>query len=299
MWYRHVFYDEISRFPKWAYFLFLQNIYVAKMTFSMSHWLGPTWSLAVEEQFYLLLPFTIWLIRPKSIIPVSVVLIGLVPILRTYLFLFHSSIFGYVLLPCRADTFLLGVLCAGLMRHEGFRSALERNRAWLRFTFCVFALGMALLTIFAARSGNGLLTSFEMTTIGFTWIAVFYATLILLAVTSGTGLSSRILRLWPLRHSGIIAYGLFMMNMTINTLAQGLILGRDLPGLSTLPEVLVTLLAFLITWFLAALSWRFLERPIVRWGHSFNYMPPRNTGSAQTAGTAVALTPQKEKSPVQ
>ena len=43
--------------PFWNYPLFLQNLaWLARSSFG-SDFLGPTWSLAVEEQFYLVLPF--------------------------------------------------------------------------------------------------------------------------------------------------------------------------------------------------------------------------------------------------
>jgi peptidoglycan/LPS O-acetylase OafA/YrhL len=198
-------------------------------------------------------------------------LIAMVPAFRIYLFLFHASVFGFVLLPCRADSLLLGVLCAYLLRNERFRSLLGRHRNWLRAALVVLAAGMAGLTIFSNIRGSALIYTYEMTTFGFSWIALFYACLILLVATSKDGVLARLMRLSWLRHFGIIAYGMFLINLPILTLAQGLISGKSLPDIGNWSDVLAALVAFLVTWILAVLSWKFFEKPIVRWGHSFSY----------------------------
>ena len=42
--------------PVWGYLLYVQNLFVAQSGGWGGHWLAPTWSLAVEEQFYLIAP---------------------------------------------------------------------------------------------------------------------------------------------------------------------------------------------------------------------------------------------------
>ena len=274
-WYSTIFQQNIPHFPNWVYLFFLQNLFMAKTGYAVAHWIGPTWSLAIEEQFYLVIPFIIWLVPPWRLLAVLLALLVLVPVFRLYLYLYHSGIFAYVLLPCRADSFLLGVLCAYLLRDEQLRARMERHRNGVRAAFVVLAAGMAGLTIFSNRSGTGLLYSFEMATFGFTWIALFYACLILLVATSRTGAIARLTRVPLLRHFGIIAYGMFLINMSINTLVQGLISGKMLPDIGNWTDVLAASLAFLLTWLLAFLSWKFFEKPIVRWGHSFSYAPTK------------------------
>jgi peptidoglycan/LPS O-acetylase OafA/YrhL len=43
--------------PVWSYSLFFQNVAMARQQIFGAQWMSVTWSLAVEEQFYLLLPF--------------------------------------------------------------------------------------------------------------------------------------------------------------------------------------------------------------------------------------------------
>jgi peptidoglycan/LPS O-acetylase OafA/YrhL len=91
-----------------------------------------------------------------------------------------------------------------------------------------------------------------------------------MVATAKTGVFARVLRSRLLRHFGLIAYGMFLMHMAVDCLAHGLILGKS-SDIRNLSDVAVTVLAFFITWLLAVLSWRFLETPIIRWGHSFRY----------------------------
>jgi peptidoglycan/LPS O-acetylase OafA/YrhL len=269
-WRGVIFDREIPHFPRWGYFLFLQNLFTAKTGLFGSPWLAPTWSLAVEEQFYLLLPLVLWFTRPNKRIPLLIFLIVLVPVLRTYLFLFHSSVYVYVLLPCRADALLLGVLCACLVREPRHFEKLQRHRLGLAIGFILLGLGVCGLTALVHGNDSRSFTSFEMVTFGFTWMAMFYACLLLLVVTTSTAVMAAFFRSRLLQHFGLIAYGMFLMHMAINALVHGLIQGKT-DEIKNLTDLGVTAVAFLVTWFLAVLSWKFFEQPIIRWGHSFRY----------------------------
>lgn len=284
-WYPVIFNQEIPHFPKWGYFLFLQNLFVAKTGLFGSPWVGTTWSLAVEEQFYLLLPATLWFIRPNKRFPVLVVLITLVPILRTCFFLFRPATFVYVLLPCRADALLLGVLCAYLIREPACFSRLNCHRPWLRVSFVILLLGVAGLTAFVRGTAMSIFNSFEMVTFGYTWIALFYACFLLMATSSRTSVLARVLRSRILRHFGLIAYGMFLMHMAVDVLAHGLIQGKS-TDLRNFADVTVTAVAFFVTWILALISWNFLEKPIIRWGHSFKYTGKVEITTNNTAAEA-------------
>jgi peptidoglycan/LPS O-acetylase OafA/YrhL len=288
-WFASIFQQNIPHFPNWVYLLFLQNIFVAKTGYALASWLGPTWSLAIEEQFYLVIPFIIWFVPRRRLLAVMIAMIALVPVFRVYLFLFHSSIFTYVLLPCRADSLLLGVLCAYVLRDERMRARMEQHRNWIRAAFVVLAVGMVGLIIFSHLRGASTLYTFEMATIGFSWIALFCAGLILLVATSRAGVVARLTRLPLLRHFGLIAYGMFLFNLPVYTLVQGLLSGKTLPDIGNFRDVIAALLAFFITWILAALSWNYFEKPIVRWGHSFTYAPKEIVPVAQNVPTATVL----------
>ena len=69
--------------PLWQYLLFLQTFdWLAQWPSEGFRWMVPTWSLAVEEQFYLFLPFLIRIVPPRRLAPVAIGIALIAPIYR-------------------------------------------------------------------------------------------------------------------------------------------------------------------------------------------------------------------------
>jgi peptidoglycan/LPS O-acetylase OafA/YrhL len=130
--------------------------------------------------------------------------------------------------------------------------------------------------------------SFEMVTFGYTWIALFYACFLLAVVVAKNKLMAGLMRAPLLRHFGSIAYVMYLIHMPIISLMHGLILGTGSIAIANVSGFAATILAFAATWFLAALSWKFLEKPILRWGHSFTYAS-RGTVKSEPAASNPAV----------
>ena len=278
IWYAMEF-GQVPHCPKWGYFLFLQNFWIAKMNDFGGFWIGATWSLCIEEHFYLLAPLAIWLLPPRKLPAVLVLLVLSTLVLRFILYLYCPSIFLYPFSPCRADGLLLGVLCACLVRNVSFCDWAGRQRQWLYLTFALLFCGMVYLTVISSgKTWTSNINSFEIATGGFTWIALFYACFILIVVTAKTGVFARATRNRGLRHFAAISYCIYLIHVGVQGLMYHWILGND--SSRTFLDVVANLLAFLMTWLLAVLSWRFLEKPLIDWGHSFVYrgrkMPSQN-----------------------
>jgi peptidoglycan/LPS O-acetylase OafA/YrhL len=56
-----------------------------------ANFLGITWSLAIEEQFYLLLPMVIRFLSPRRLLPILIALITATPFIRLAFFNYHPS----------------------------------------------------------------------------------------------------------------------------------------------------------------------------------------------------------------
>lgn len=263
-------------FPKWGYLLFLQNFYTKAIDDFDALWMGLTWSIAIEEQFYLILPTLMWFVLPRKPLRTLVVLIALAPVFRTVVFLLPSSHLIYVLLPSRADALLIGVLCAYLLRQEKSRSWLAQNTKTLHTAFLFLALGVAyLMSLGYGYNAMKVRNSFELVTYGYTLLALFCASVLLIAILDKKSLIARVLRNRLLRHFGILAYGIYIIHSAVRGILLELFFGSEGAGATMLSRDLVSLLAFFTMWFLAMLSWRYFEGPIVRWGRSFRYAPEK------------------------
>jgi peptidoglycan/LPS O-acetylase OafA/YrhL len=252
--------------PVWSFFTFMQNFFMVKVDQFGAGALGPTWSLALEEQFYLLLPLFIRRV-PRRWWPAFFfgALIGS-PLLRWWM----PGMSAYVLLPMRADSFALGVGLAWLWRRPAARLALHRQRAWLWGLFIVLLAAGGVMTKFGLNMRCLLLPD---STLLHSLLNLFYSCAIWLALTEPTSLLARLCCWRGLRACGRWSYALYLFHGFINGLLQGLFLHQQ-PRLSNMIELMVTLFALVGTIAFSALVWRVLERPCVEFGHRFRYARP-------------------------
>ena len=100
--------------PWWSYLIGLQNFWMATEQTYGAYWLGGTWSLAIEEQFYLIFPLVIYF-APLRILPrLLVALLVLCPLGRMIAYGLGDRYGYYVLMPLRADILAMGALIAWL-----------------------------------------------------------------------------------------------------------------------------------------------------------------------------------------
>jgi peptidoglycan/LPS O-acetylase OafA/YrhL len=256
--------------PAWSYATFLQNfVMVQEGTFG-AKWLGITWSLAVEEQFYLLLPLAIRYIS-KSKLPYFLLLcVVAAPVFRIGFYLFHPSSVsgGYVLMPCRADALMLGVLAACCVRSPILWQSMVKNRSMIYMMFGVLLVG----AIFLNYTTSGWFTP-QMTYWGRSWIALFYALFLLIPLLNRHGFTARVLRSWFLQKLGVVSYGLYLLHESVLGLTYAFIFHRG-PRLIGAMDVLPTLTALMITFLTAFALYLLVEKPILRIGRTFQYGSP-------------------------
>ncbi len=209
-----------------------------------------TWSLSTEEQFYLVWPPLLVLLRARS-----------VWVLAAFLVLNQAVNFGfldeslaaiglhYAVLPILQITFtpiLLGVLLAFGMQRSMVRRFLASLPAWV-------LAASGLLALVVADTGGDIR--------GWPRLA-FHVTVafVIAQVVSRPG--SRVVRMleWrPLAYVGTVSYGVYLLHKLVLYIAQR---GLAAVGIGA-PEVLFALCA-LGSVGLAALSYRYFEAPILR-----------------------------------
>ena len=252
--------------PAYMYWTFTQNFWMATKSSLGANSLGMTWSLAVEEQFYLTLPVLVSLLSLRQLQRTVVVGIVLAPLLRLGIHFLWPQNWGamYVLMPCRADALLLGVFAALLLRDPAAKSRIQ-NSGFFSVAFPVLLLGALFLLLRAPRYDSPLMSTF-----GYTWIAMLYGITLVFVVTRPTSHLSKILRLRWLCWLGSIAYGSYLLHQGIQRLAFRLF-SIDPPALSGIRSFFITFAALALTLLTARVSWTYFEKPLVRIGHRTNY----------------------------
>jgi hypothetical protein len=202
------------------------------------------WSLAVEEQFYLLLPIILavshrWLRRRTELV--------LMTLFAASLFLsFYWGETGYAgnfyLLPPRAWELLLGCLGAWAVHH---RFSVPKA---LQPTATAIGLGGILLSTFILHDSPQWPNSWTL-------LPTIAALLILISPANQGKLSPpvRLLSLPPLRFIGLISYSLYLWHWPILVFLKGY-RGGELALTDRWSAAAVSVV-------FAALSWRFIEQP--------------------------------------
>jgi len=260
---------------------FLQDIWIGMPSWPWI-WFVVTWSLAVEEQFYLLAPILIRYISVRRLVPLLFVIIAVAPLFRFALYRWTGNPYAASFpMPCRADALAWGILLAVAWRQPVFRAALASRARFLSLALIFLALGAVTLAWWLARPPG-----FVTLTIGISWLALLYSCLLLFVLSSTGSFVAAVMRWRWLRHLGVISYCVYILHDAFNQIAHRLLLHSE-PQLNDFRGVVVTLLAIALTVALAALSWRYFEGPLIRHGHRYSF----GQGSSAAAGNMLAPSP--------
>jgi peptidoglycan/LPS O-acetylase OafA/YrhL len=240
-------------------------------------YMGHFWTLCVEEQFYLMWPGIVFWVRDRRKLmwicaaAMPICLIGRI-LARHWLpvWMLHQDVLSHATL-FRVDDLLLGGLVALLLRGPMAKDILRWVRLAAPIAFSALLLYLACTPARHLRVHPYPYPHWTLSW-GFSIISISTGLVILLAIQPGSFLF-RVLSLRPLRWMGRISYGAYIFHdifhavLTAAVLRLCAFLSLHHSPLSHALYVqsgrIVVLLAFIVTFALAWLSFRFYESPFL------------------------------------
>jgi peptidoglycan/LPS O-acetylase OafA/YrhL len=257
--------------------------------------LGVFWSLCVEEHFYLVWPFVVWLMGRRALMRLCVV-VGLMSLsLRAaVLIMFPNDHAAYLLTPCRLDGLAAGSFVALALRDRADWQRLISLAPRVGLGAAAFLLGMAAgqrhLLDNVDFKGQNLpgVDSSVLLCIGLTALALLFASLVALTVNAASqphSATQQIFRNPLLRSLGMYSYAIYVLHPLVISLARQGLAAADLEFPSSAAGALACRLAVmpLILGVVFALAWASYHAYEKHFLALKRFFPPARKPAAPTA----------------
>jgi peptidoglycan/LPS O-acetylase OafA/YrhL len=248
-----------GQFPWQSYATLTQNYAMGVSNKYGGDALAVTWSLAVEEQFYLVLPLVIRFF-PRKYLPW--LLAGGIP--WAYLARMHFYLRGmssYVYAPCQADALLLGCLLAWACHQPAAYAWLQKQGGGLNLLLLLLTAGLLFINRMPEFFGVPVIE---------TWLAFFYGALVLLVVTQSPHPITRLLSGHWIGYLGTISYGVYLLHFGIQNLFYWVVCGSA-AAVKTGPDLIYPMVIIGLSVAVASASWFLYERHWVKLGHRMKF----------------------------
>jgi len=245
-----------------CYWFFVSNFCIANYGSWVDDHLGITWSLAVEEQFYLVWPFLIWLLPVRYLGKAIAAIIAASLLLRYGMVAAGvSGLKLYALTPVRADGLAAGALIA-----VAVRSGIGGERL-AKLGITALAGGIAAMVAVTIEAGSFDYRNTFIMTIGYTALTVASSGLVLFLAAEQNAAHAlrRTFRWKPLVAFGFYSYGIYLYHALVSfffgrfPFLQPEALAR-FPGGPFAAQIMATASITAITFLLALVSYHLFEK---------------------------------------
>lgn len=248
----------VERLP--FYLLYQQNWLMAQGDLPPIYLLV-TWSLAIEEQFYLFWPFLIYFLKKRALILANIGIILLSTLIRIFMALalddpIRTHYASYYSTISRLDTLALGALIAIIFRES---ILLQEKLKKIAFPALVSTTILVIITALTPNSSEILYTNVPIRLAGYSVLAIMGGSSIVLSLTHDEfSLVRRFFRIKLLRFFGKYSYALYLIHPLILQIFLDLLWDAKFRGWQAYVSYLF--ISFSLTIILALLSWHLLEK---------------------------------------
>jgi peptidoglycan/LPS O-acetylase OafA/YrhL len=278
----HLYVNKIPQIVPCSYLFYFQNSFA--MSYGWLSGLSHTWTLAIEEQFYLIFPLFIFLVPKRFLFKFFTLVIFLVILLRFYFF-FNSFPMYYlaVFTISRLDSFLIG----GLIALISFEGTTVSKKTWNTTfnTLCLISLvGLCLLIFYFGNAATGFsgklllgIENFKVNSnnfsslghIKYTLLALFFAVIVGKIAYQTSFISTKaaiVLDSWFLRKIGEMSYGIYLYHYVYVSFCRW---AFHLNDCSIGIRIFLIVSIFIATCLTAHVSFHYFEKPILKYKKSY------------------------------
>ncbi len=246
--------------PTWSYFLMMHNVYMGQLNNMGNNAMSVTWSIGIEEQFYLIIPFIIYYIKNKWLPFLLVFFIILANIFRFYYTTPGQWIPAYVLLPCRMDAISFGVLIAWI--NSNYNLTTFATKYFKKISLIMISTVAICAFLYLKYQDIGIIRN--------SLFALFFACAIVFALSKPNSFYGKILANNALNWIGKISYSLYLFHYLIIGIFN-VIATTYFKNIGTILGICTTILALLFTFLFSWIVYNYIEKPTVALGKKFNY----------------------------
>jgi len=234
------------------HYLYLSNFYIAHVRGQFIGWFSHFWSLAIEQQFYLLMGPALILVPSRFTKAACVLVICVALASLAYLRINDAP---------HIQIYTDSLINFGMIALGGLVALYLPGRPQNGSQWTVAALSLVLLAAYPFvlsyfDPSGGYLRGLAQSSV------IVAAALIASIYLNQNTAIVKCLEFFPIRHLGRISYGFYLYhNLIPRTLFPSLFMRAGFPDI---PPIVSIVLGFLLAVLLAELSWRLLESPILR-----------------------------------
>lgn len=217
--------------------------------------LDHTWSLALEEQFYLLFPAVVAFTTKRTATVLVSMSVLIVPLWRTILMItigMSGSLHRYTYSPdTRIDTILWGCLLALLLHQNVFKEHLIKfaEKGFLLLLGSIFLISTYIISKESA---------YYLNTVGYTFRAIGFTSILLYCLTKQKGVVT-LLSAKPMRAIGRLSYSLYLWHPAMLGVSGRIANHVDEPS----KKVVYAIVYIIMTFFCSVFSYYVIEKPFL------------------------------------
>jgi peptidoglycan/LPS O-acetylase OafA/YrhL len=251
--------------PIWYHLLFIQNVWMTLNNIWGPGAISVTWSVAIEEQYYIVFPFVALLLSRDRLVKLLCFVAIFSCFFRLWVWLRFGNPFAmYVFTLSRLDGLAFGGLLACFWRTDAFINLSNRNKKTISNALVGFVCVIPFF-LFSIKKDLPM----NMALWGHTYLTLLYSSALLFILINLGSTKLSWLRDYRLAKLGALSYTVYLVHPLF--ISSVFLLWGKSEKLGSIFDLLLFLFAFLLCLMYSFVRFTFLEKPATNFGKRYVY----------------------------